>query len=185
MPNGNLSAVLLVLPAHGRATRAGCIGFPIGVARSRKPIHSGQERLAVSDNAAERKERERESERVREGGRERGSGPKLVRVTRPTLKAAGRAACGLVNTQRTEFANVLNLVGRLEHKPQSNHGSPHSQPPFCSNLRNTLYSLFLSRFIVRAESAGDKHERTTRRAASLSPSYRSIDRSFRSSSKCT
>ena len=134
---------------HTDAQHAGCIGFPIGVARSRKPIHSGQERLAVSDNAAERKEREREREcmcvrereRERERGREGGSGPKLVRVTRPTLKAAGRAACGLVNTQRTEFANVLNLVGRLEHKPQSNHGSPHSHPPFCSNLRNTLVQL--------------------------------------------
>lgn len=79
-----------------------------------------------------------------------GRGPKLVTVTRATVKAGRRAGCGLVNTQRTEFANVLNLVGRLEHKPQSNHGSPHSHPPsphFANGIPPCTLLIFLPRFI--------------------------------------
>lgn len=83
---------------------------------------------------------------------ERRGCPKLVRVTRATLKAGRRAGCGLVNTQRTEFANVLNLVGRLEHKPQSNHGSPHSHPPILPT--EYLVQLIPSAFYLRIGRRG-------------------------------
>jgi len=42
---------------------------------------------------------------------------------------------------------VLNLVGRLEHKPQSNHGTPHSQAPILQKLagyRGPLVPAFLA-----------------------------------------
>nr|KAF7425697.1 hypothetical protein H0235_008135 [Vespula pensylvanica] len=55
--------------------------------------------------------------------------PSLIGGYTASAKGTSRGGCGLVNTQPTEFANVLNLVGRLEHKPQSNRGTPHSQLP--------------------------------------------------------
>lgn len=92
---------------------------------------------------------------------ERRGCPKLVRVTRATLKAGRRAGCGLVNTQRTEFANVLNLVGRLEHKPQSNHGSPHSHPPILPT--EYLVQLIPSAFYPRIGRRGGGGGREGRR----------------------
>lgn len=88
-----------------------------------------------------------------------GRGPKLVTVTRATVKAGRRAGCGLVNTQRTEFANVLNLVGRLEHKPQSNHGSPHSHPspPLILPTEYTLYLAYSFR-VLSADRSGGREE---------------------------